>query len=85
MENAEEPIYPDPMRGAEPSYINQTPNDLPTGLSKREYFAALSMHAMLYSSAGTVYVNKGDTVESTIAKYAIAYADELLKQLKNKK
>lgn len=80
MDYADEPIYPDPMRGAEQSYSNQTPNDLPTGLSKKEYFAGLAMQGILASNNSSLW-DKPDTV----AEKSIKYANELLKQLENKK
>ena len=84
MDYAEEPIYPDPMRGAEQSYTNQTPNDLPTGLSKREYFAGLAMQGMLLNG-GMMINGEKCFAPDTIAKLAIQQADELLQQLKNTK
>ncbi|OPB96868.1 hypothetical protein BAS10_07410 [Elizabethkingia meningoseptica] len=83
MDYTDEPIYPDPMRGAEQSYTNQTPNDLPTGLSKREYFAGLAMQGLI-AGRWACPDNVPNDVE-TITREALLHADELLKQLKNTK
>ncbi|MCT4181834.1 hypothetical protein HZP54_17985 [Elizabethkingia anophelis] len=80
MDYAEEPIYPDPMRGAEQSYTNQTPSDLPTGLSKKEYYAGLAMQGILASDNSSEWIKPEE-----LAKKSIQYADELLKQLENTK
>jgi len=48
------------------------------GLTKREYFAVMAMQGLL--SADAKYGNRTDDRES-LAKDAIAHADELLKQL----
>jgi hypothetical protein len=50
------------------------------GLTKREYFAAMAMQGLL--SADARYNNRTDDRKS-LAKDAIAFADELLKQLDN--
>lgn len=71
MENASQPIYPDPMRGAEQSFTNQSPHELPTGLTKREYFAGLAMQGMASS----------DLTYEDIAHDAVKMADALLKEL----
>jgi hypothetical protein len=44
-----------------------------TGLTKREYFAAMAMQGILSSSA--------DRGESYVATQSVKFADELLKQL----
>lgn len=80
MKNANEPIYPDPMRGAEQSYTNQTPNDLPTGLSKREYFAGLAMQAIIPNWNLMKGVERDE-----VADIAVEMADSLLRKLKNTK
>ena len=49
------------------------------GLSKREYFAGLAMQGMLANS----YPDTMGFNEEQIAKIAINYTDELLKQLQN--
>jgi hypothetical protein len=46
MKNGKRPIYPDPMRGTEQSFMNQSPHELPIGLTKREYFAGLAMQGI---------------------------------------
>lgn len=71
MENGKQPIYPDPMRGAEQSFTNQSPHDLSMGLTKREYFAGLAMQGL---------VDRHINYE-VVAEYAVEYADALLKEL----
>lgn len=71
MENGNHPIYPDPMRGAEQSFTNQSPHELPTGLTKREYFAGLAMQGMAMS----------DLKYEDIAHDAVKMADALFKEL----
>lgn len=39
-------VYPDPMRGAEQSIHNQTPDKEQQGLTKREYFAAMAISGL---------------------------------------
>ena len=67
MKNSEQPINPIVME-----------NTLP-GLTKREYFAGLAMQGMLANS----YPDTMGFNEEQIAKIAINYTDELLKQLQN--
>lgn len=40
-------VFPDPMRGAPQSFVNQTPEQLPAGLTKREHFAVEAMKGLL--------------------------------------
>ena len=47
------------------------------GLTKREYFAGLAMQGLLSGHA----IEKYSSGVNTVAKFAIEYADELLKQL----
>lgn len=73
-----EPAFPDPMRGAEPNIINQSPQSLPAGLTKREYFAALAMQGLIgmyhrYEEGGDGTIN--------LCADAVGFADNLLKQL----
>lgn len=39
MNYADQPAFPDPMRGGEQTSFNQAPHSEPTGLTKREYMA----------------------------------------------
>lgn len=80
MNNGEQPIYPDPMRGADQSFSNQQPEELPRGLTKREYFAGLAMQGfMSYEFAAHAQDADG------VAKSAVKYADALLKALETNK
>ena len=56
------------------------------GLTKREHYAGLAMQGML-SNSGTSNYLKGNIdllVPELVSKFAIEYADELLKQLEKK-
>lgn len=96
MKNGNLPVYPDPMRGAEPSIVNQSPYELPEGLTKREYFAAMAMQGIIagiYGGGGDNYqrqlnewkIDNGPLtlVGTALAKDALGYADELLKALES--
>lgn len=80
MENQNKPIHP--LRGADGTifknngYADQV--DLLSGLTKREEFARSAMQGLL-SNPSQIYTTDFEWV----AKHAIAYADELLKQLSN--
>lgn len=71
MKNGKQPIYPDPMRGTEQSFMNQSPHELPIGLTKREYFAGLAMQGTIYSSYSV----------NMIAEIAVKMADAMIAEL----
>jgi hypothetical protein len=73
MENGQKPAFPDPMRGAEQSIINQSPHHEAQGMTLREYYAGLALQGVL---AGGLFTS---TVEAPIM--AVEYADALLKAL----
>ena len=77
-QNADKPAYPDPMRGAEQSYTNQSPWELQTGLTKREYFAAMAMQGLLSNLKALRDMGFKD---SEIPEFAIIQANELLNML----
>lgn len=82
MSNADKPAFADPARASESTMTNQTPTDLPTGLTKREYFAgqflaSLIVHEHSPIHDGTDYV---PTIPDLCGD-AVRYADALLKQL----
>jgi hypothetical protein len=79
MNNGKLPIYPDPMRGVEQSFINQSPHELPRGLTKREYFAGLAMQAI---ASKENYDIDYDFIRT--ARKSIKLADALLKELDKK-
>ena len=55
-----------------------------SGITKREYFAAMAMQGICASPVGDKYhVNDGWLHPETVAKNAISIADELLKQLES--
>ncbi len=55
--------------------------DGPEGLSKREYFAALAMQGLLAGHYEYFRGNSDVSVSAEIAKYAVYYADDLIKRL----
>jgi hypothetical protein len=79
MENKDMPAFPDTRRAAAQSLSNQAPEDLPTGLTKREYFAAMALQGIL-ANPKTDLSRYGDSYFGA-AKEAILFADELLQQL----
>lgn len=83
--NGSRPVYPDPMRGADQSLGNQDPYALPIGLTKREYFAAMALQAMISSypeaKVNTIYIPQHDL--ESLSDQAIEAADLLLKQLES--
>ena len=70
-------LFPDPMRGAEQSYSNQTPWNLESGATLRDYFANSAMQGIVSNSSvfGVKTMYNDD-----IARLAYSIADELLKQ-----
>ncbi len=70
MKNSEQPINPMPYENRD----GTIQHDVYFGLTKREYFAAMAMQAL---------ISKGDYINynsKTAADYAITYADELLRK-----
>lgn len=74
MKNSNEPAFPTFGSASDENPKIITPQDY--GLSKREYFAAMAMQGFL---AGRF--PSGDYENESVAKVAIGFADELLKQL----
>ena len=76
MKNSDQPIYPIPKDRD----INASGKN---GLTKREYFAAMAMQGMLSNGMpNDVGVEPPYHMScAKLARYAIEYADELLKQL----
>ena len=79
MKRGDQPAFPDTMRGAEQSIINQSPHQLPTGLTIREYFASMAMQSILNYGMR----NEIPHVFESVALDAVKMADELLKQLES--
>ena len=72
-------VYPDPMRGAEQSFSNQSPWQLESGMTLRDHFANSAMQALLnYPDTATTYyeTNRLDYV----SKCSYEIADAMLKQ-----
>jgi len=72
MNNANEPAFPDPFRANDPEKYKTEPMDMPTGLTKREYFAAMAMQGIL-ANTSEEFINS-----SAIANVAVRCADALL-------
>jgi hypothetical protein len=85
--NADQPAFPDPMRGAEASAINQTPHTEPCGLTKREYFAGLVLQGLIANAQKNhpyIVIDKNNEqyfLKEILIKEAIELADELLTHL----
>lgn len=77
MENKNLPAFPDPNRATIRDFKNNT------GLTKREYFAAMAMQGLL-SNPQWMSEHKGEKYlmqRDIVAEVSIKMADELLKQL----
>lgn len=76
MTEGKYPVYPTPIAGGDNNIVSALDNDynVNSGLTKREYFAAMAMQGLLSNHIAI-------TEPIVIANKAIKYADELLKQL----
>jgi hypothetical protein len=80
MENKDMPAFPDTRRAAAQSFSNQAPEDLPTGLTKREYFAAIAMQGLMaVNQKGQFDTQEGCMAEA--AKLSVIAADALFNEL----
>lgn len=79
--NQDMPAYPDPARSAEQTSSNQVPLDNPTGLTKREIFAMAAMQGIISNNALVGRFKAETQNPKSVSTLAIAFADELLKQL----
>jgi hypothetical protein len=83
-ENGSKPAYPDPMRGAEQSISNQTPEKLGQGLTKREMFAMAAMQGLLSSCDATVqHMEPNAQTIEYLVELSVTAADSLLKHLES--
>lgn len=80
MYNGNQPAFPDTMRGAAQSFANQSPESLPTGLTKREHFAGLVMKGLM-SCNDKGQFNSIEDACAEAARIATIAADALLVQL----
>ena len=80
MENGNKPI--NPIVGGVITHESYFKDDGLSGLSKREYFAGLAMQGMIQNAH--IQLNLSKTEAEIIAGQSVQFADELLKQLKNK-
>ena len=64
------------------TYKQGVPTEVETGLTKREYFAAIAMQGMLSNpNLGILHEGQRYIDQILLAKSSIVFADELLKQL----
>lgn len=81
--NPNDPAFPDPIRGGEYGYHNQSPRREPMGLTIRAELAARAMQGLL--SASSIRVETGRALEAEdvwhIAKEAVMCADALIAEL----
>ncbi len=70
-------LFPDPMRGAEQSYSNQTPWNLESGATLRDYFANSAMQGMISNTS--LYDFTSLPAFQTLAKESYLIADAMLK------
>ena len=75
MENGKQPINP--------CVINNNIIEEYTGLTKREYFAAMAMQGMLSNGEIIRNIEKYDN-KTWLQRECVEHADKLLKQLDNK-
>lgn len=71
-------VYPDPMRGAGQSYSNQSPYELESGMTLRDYFAAKAMQGMLANNL--IVDDLSDSITEWIANRSYEISDAMLKQ-----
>jgi hypothetical protein len=83
MENKNQPAFPDTMRAAPQSYLNQYPEQWPTGMTKRELVAAMALQGILAKSHATDGMTEHEV--KSITADSILFADELLTQLEGQK
>lgn len=79
-DNKNLPAFPDTMRAAPQSYLNQNPEDWPTGLTKREYFAGLAIQGLMSCNDKGVFNSIEDSCAEA-ARIAVIVADALLAEL----
>jgi hypothetical protein len=73
-------LYPDPMRGAEQSFSNQTPWELETGATLRDYFANSAMQVILKHRLSKEMTMCREAFETHITQQSYDVADAMLKQ-----
>lgn len=71
--------FPDPMRGAEQSFVNQSPEKLNSGMDLRDYFAAKAMQALVSKEGRYGFHNNQEDFED-LPMYAYSMADAMLKE-----
>lgn len=84
MEPDNPKVFPDPMRGAESSIINQFPHKLHEGIDLRDYFAAKAMQSLLSNQGNIEYIPDADKARNkllnSLSKDAFDVADAMLKE-----
>ncbi len=73
-------VFPDPMRGAESSFINQYPHKLHEGIDLRDYFAAKAMQGFMGRSWSHIKVKDDYELLGRWAKSSYILADAMLKE-----
>lgn len=71
-----------PMGGGSDIVVNITKSDTASGISKRDFFAAMALNGILSNSHKDVvkaYQNAGDRAWELMAKNAYRFADEMIK------
>lgn len=83
MRNGDKPAYPIFDSEGKPTFESFAKVDpqFATGLTKREYFAAMAMQGLIASCANPGALASNLAAYPKIPTEAIEYADELLKQL----
>lgn len=79
MENSKQPAFP--LGHSENLNYNSDIND--TGLTKREYFAGLAMQGLMVQAIAGIHNSNSEIWNTERAKFAVAMADALLKELDN--
>lgn len=78
-DNKNQPAFPDTMRAQPQSYINQKPEEWPTGLTKRELAAFHALQGILAKSHAIDGMTEHEV--NSITADAVMFADELLTKL----
>jgi hypothetical protein len=73
-------LFPDPMRGAEQSYSNQSPGQLDTGATLRDYFANSAMQGMLSTFNDKTSFDTFGHVAEDLSEKSYRIADAMLKK-----
>ena len=81
MENKYQPAFPDTMRASAHGTNSMDPIEFPTGLTKREYFAAMAMQGLMAVNDKGKELRNWDMAVREAAKISVMMADALLTEL----